>query len=60
MSVGIMLESGDFCTQFTTLKSPHNTQPGRFCCHLVLTSRSCAGGELCCELTEVEWTNTSC
>ena len=47
MSVGIMLDCGDFCTQLTTLKSTHNTQPGKFCCHLVLSSCSCAGGELC-------------
>jgi hypothetical protein len=60
MSFGIMLYCADFCTQLTTLKSPHNKQLDRFCCHLVLMSRSCAGGELCCELTEVEWTDRSC
>jgi len=48
VSVGIMLYCGDFCTQLTILKSPHNKEPGRFCCHLVLTSCSCDGGELCC------------
>jgi len=42
-----MLYCGDFCTQLTTLKSTHNKQAGRFCCRLALTSRSCAGGELC-------------
>jgi hypothetical protein len=36
MSVCIMVDCADFCTQLTTLKSPHNKRPGRFCCRLVL------------------------
>jgi hypothetical protein len=48
MSLSIMLLWRDFCTQLTTLNSTHNTQRGRFYSRLVLTSLSCAGGELCC------------
>jgi hypothetical protein len=55
MSVGIMLDCGDSCTQLTTPKSPHNKQSGRFCCRLVLTSRSFVGGELCCVANWLKW-----